>query len=220
MTEIKTSLITNAGSGVFATRKYKKGACICYYDGEYNDTKEDQEYAMINPYSKKNLIGYKIPRTKNGVGQIINDYCRVKLPDQIMTVSLFLQITTKILTEYTENSIKNANVTFYPGEKNLFKLYAKRDIFAGEELYLHYGVNYWLSNIFNNSIQPLIRLYCLLKTDVLRIKKEIIYLNNNAFDPENFLWLLGMDPNGKMIAENNLTELSNIQKIKYFISLF
>ena len=71
-------------------------------------------------------------------------------------------------------SIAKANVAFRKGKS--FRLYAKRDISAGEELYLYYGYRYWLSYISIHTNNPFTRLYCIMKNGTVYIKRMDIFM--------------------------------------------
>jgi hypothetical protein len=64
-----------------------------------------------------------------------------------------------------------SNIGFTNDITKIFKLYALKDINENEELYLHYGVYYWITNIQLTTDEPLTRLYCLLKNKAIIIKK-------------------------------------------------
>ena len=76
-------MIENAGNGLFATKKYKKGDLICFYDCEERNINsiDDFVYSIINPFNKKLYIGYRDLMNENGTGQFINDYCMFNLND-------------------------------------------------------------------------------------------------------------------------------------------
>ncbi len=227
MTEVKDSLIEFSGRGVFAKKNYKKGDYICYYDGEeklpQNCSKDEVPYCIDNPLNNKLFVGYKFPKTQTGIGQLINDFCRFELLDEYKNekrvFTLSSPLINKKIKEYTEKSIINSNVTFHKGKKNLFKIFAKKDIKTGEELYLHYGINYWLCDIINNTKYPSTKLYCLLKSESVIINKDVIFLKSTIFTPTNFLYYLGIDPTGNMIRSIDLLKFSDLTKIKKLIEI-
>tara|TARA_B100000927_G_scaffold4210_1_gene3302 strand:+ start:497 stop:1183 length:687 start_codon:yes stop_codon:yes gene_type:complete len=226
MTTIKSSLRINAGNGVFTTRSYKKGEYVCYYDGVEKEIEsvEDATYSMINPFNDKILIGYKNKRNNDGVGQFINDYCIFELNDRDRDREDYLfklsstKINKKIDTYNSVSKIKE-NVGFDKKKGNKFKLYARRDLEENEELYLNYGIEYWISRIRFITNEPFTRLYCIIKINDITINNDFIYINDDKFESEVFLNLLRIKPNGKIINTLKLNKLTNMDKILELISL-
>lgn len=179
MTIIKQSIIHNAGNGVFASKNYKKGEYICYYDGVdgHISSIEDFIYSIENPATGKNFIGNTKTLCKDGVGQIINDSCRFELEsNERNEKSCFTLPSNGDVDNYIDSSIKNANCGFKEyTEENIFKIYAFRDIEENEELYLHYGINYWRNKTkLEHTEEPLLTLYCLMKFNAL--KKRVYFV--------------------------------------------
>ncbi len=225
MTTIKSSLRINAGNGVFTTRSYKKGEYVCYYDGVEKEIEsvEDATYSMINPFNDKILIGYKNKRNNDGVGQFINDYCIFELNDRDRDREDYLfklsstKINKKIDTYNSVSKIKE-NVGFDKKKGNKFKLYARRDLEENEELYLNYGIEYWITRLLLISDEPFTKLYCLMKNNVIKIDNSI-YCNNKIIEPEKLFDILRIKPNGEIITTLKLNKLTNMDKILELISL-
>jgi len=225
MTTIKSSLRINAGNGVFTTRSYKKGEYVCYYDGVEKEIEsvEDATYSMINPFNDKILIGYKNKRNNDGVGQFINDYCIFELNDRDRDREDYLfklsstKINKKIDTYNSVSKIKE-NIGFDKKKCNKFKLYARRDLEENEELYLNYGIEYWITRLLLISDEPFTKLYCLMKNNVIKIDNSI-YCNNKIIEPEKLFDILRIKPNGEIITTLKLNKLTNMDKILELISL-
>jgi hypothetical protein len=219
MTTLKRSNINNAGYGVFAKCKYKKGDYICFYDAIEGDVKtiDDFIYSIKNPFDNKNYIGCKKIKNKDGVGQYINDSFAFELIDDYRDDNGFFRISNNkiklAIEEYKNKSNEKSNCTFSFTERNIFKIYAKKDINENEELYLHYGIEYWLCKIQIEIDEPLTRLFCLLMYNALNIKNKKIYIDNKQITPNRFFELFGIKQDGYMINKLNLDNLSTLNKI-------
>lgn len=226
MTCIKESLIKNAGRGVFATKSYKKGDYICFYDCRIKDieTLDDFIYSIKNSLNDKIYVGFKDIRTSDGVGQIINDYSIFTLDNEDRDENGLFKLSSKKIDDkiekYIQSSLTNANVAYDSDKNNCFKMYAIKDINENDELYSHYGIFYWINKIYNTTNQPFVCLYCLLKTDGLEIQNDTIYLDNEQVTPKYLLEnILGILPNGDISRYLNLEKYANIEKVKLLISM-
>ncbi len=223
MTSVKQSLILNAGNGVFATRNYKKGEFICYYDCREDVIKSYNEFVYSIICNNKSYIGYSSIRNVNGVGQFINDYCLFELSDDDRNEEGFYTLSSNNISDKINNYIsisqQNSNVMFKNDTSEIFKLYATRDIKTDEELYLHYGIEYWITNIQLTTDEPFTRLYCLLKNNSLTLKNNIIYLDNKIITELQLFDILSINPSGNIIKYFKLQNMKNIQKIKYLIDI-
>ena len=171
---IDTSTIPNAGRGVFAKRNIKRGTDVCFYDGFLCDKKIDehqyfysackdengnkiwhplnlknQTYCQSNRKGDKCLMGYKVPKNKNGVGQLINDGSKYITPPSFVKLDdgkceFIEREHLKSLEKYETESIKKRNVGFTNDKE--FHIYAYRDIKKGEELFMMYVWSYWISH--------------------------------------------------------------------------
>ena len=152
------------GKGVFALRDIKAGEFVCVYDGEllnttdmeYNDD-EDGAYYLAHPKNPTLVVsGYKYPKNRMGVGQLINDAKQIELS----ALNYEEGITT--CRRYMKESKEMVNVDFKSDEN--FHIHAIRDIMEGEELFIYYGYPYWLGKLLNkdliHSSQFLWRLLC------------------------------------------------------------
>lgn len=159
--EIKQSNIEDAGYGVFATQDFKAGDKLTRYDGydllyfevhdgdhisQKIDTDEDvytvlthQNY-ILEGKDGKCIYGYKKEyldkHPECGWGSMINDRFSVK--------------------EWTEDSVKKyiedrggdtLCTEIYNCITSNYDVIALRDIKAGEELYCHYGIDFWLKKL-------------------------------------------------------------------------
>jgi SET domain-containing protein len=219
MSIIRQSNINNAGYGVFAKCEYKKGDYICFYDAVEADinTTDDFIYSIKNPFDNKNYIGCKKIKNKDGIGQYINDSFSFELIDDYRDDNGFFRISNNkiklAIEEYKNKSNENSNCGFSINKKQLFKIYATKDINENEELYLHYGIDYWLSKIQIETDEPFTKLFCLMVNKIINIKNKKIYIVNKQITHNEFFELLHIKSDGNIINKLNLNNLSNLNKI-------
>lgn len=222
MTEIKQSLLSNAGNGVFATKAYNKGDYICFYDGEDRDPKSLDEfaYSIANPSNGKPFTGFDHVKNKDGVGQIINDSCMFELNDEDKNdkglFSLSSDKINKKINDYKTNSVANSNVGFMGSD---FKIYASKNINVGEELYLPYGIEYWISMIMSKNKDPMTRLYCIIKNNLLIVCNNQLYFNNVLTSPSIIFEIIGTTSDSNLIKGYGLCDYNNKKKIIKLIDL-
>ena len=225
MTTLKISNINNAGYGVFTKKKYNKGEYICFYDAYEGDIKciDDFIYSIKNPFTNKHYIGNKKIKNKNGIGQYINDGFNFDLTDDYRDDNGYFKVSNKkiklAIENYNNKSIEKSNCGFSKSKSNIFKIYATKDINENEELYLHYGINYWISKIHIETDEPLTKLFCYIINEVLTINNNNIYIDNKKITPIKLFKLLQIEPNGYIISALNLNYLSDFNKIIKLIEL-
>jgi SET domain-containing protein len=140
------------GNGVFAKKNIKKGTRLCYYDGEVTSAEEINKGKNIDYLLRHNnqyILGYKTPRTNDGIAQLINDG-DYPLASGVQNYLTMLEIYKK----YSAMSLALQNV--YIDHK--LQAIASRDIKEDEELYFSYGENYWMMNELGNSDNSFTRL--------------------------------------------------------------
>ena len=219
MTTLKQSNINNAGYGVFTKCKYKKGDYICFYDAIEGDINkiDDFIYSIKNPFDNKNYIGCKKIKNKDGIGQYINDSFAFELTDDYRDENGFFKISNNkiklAIEEYKSKSIENSNCGFSFNDRNIFKIYAKKDINENQELYLHYGIDYWLSKVQIETDEPFTKLFCLMINNILSIKNQENFFDSKQITYDEFFELLRIEQNGYIINKLNLSNLSNLNKI-------
>jgi len=140
--EIKTSkyIKDNLSKGMFAIRDIKKGEPITIYFGDVLDKEE-----LIEKYNTdKSIMKY----TRKGYDFIVDGSCAY----QTNNLNLFGVYVNDILKPKSKSindlihynkssSICNVEVK----DTSDFPVYiAKKDIKKGSELFVHYGVSYWL----------------------------------------------------------------------------
>ena len=137
------------GKGVFATRDIAENEFVCIFDGDLlkveqilkekrHRDKDQKTYWMSHPRDPDLILcGFKVPQSRLGVGQLINDGKKPVIED------LDFKIGIKACEEYVVESRRMQNVAFAPDGKD-FHIHAKRNIAKGEELFLHYGYKMWL----------------------------------------------------------------------------
>lgn len=226
MHTIKQSNIPNAGYGVFTTTKYNKGEYICFYDCYRGNIKNIDEfiYSIKNPFTNENYIGCKKIKHKDGIGQYINDSHMFELIDEYRDIEngCFKESNYTLnlaINNYKSKSIEKSNCIFSSNEEDVFKIYASKDIDVNEELYLHYGIQYWICKIQFETDEPLTRLFCYIMNDIISINNNNIYFDNKKIKPIKLFELLKIQPNGNLINACNIHNLSDLNKIKFLIEL-
>ena len=213
----------NAGRGVFANKSFKKGQYVCFYDGkdvEFSKLKKSNfTYSMTHP-SKQGYVrlGFPEPKCDDGLGQLINDYWAFKLNDthRDEDFSVFtITNTVQLIEEYETRSKGYQNVEF----EEDFRLIAKRDIMAGEELYLHYGIDYWLSHIYKQTDEPLTKLFVLLQMKSLQYFENKYWMDGIPCDPRFILQHLQILPNGNIMQCLKLVGKSPADQLKALIRI-
>ena len=139
MIEIKKSSIKDAGMGVWSTTSIPKGTYLTEYFGKViSPTSKEipRNDAVLFMIDGSHLVGDKKYNDTTKCGQIINDY------------SLPLSTSHEDYLAYEETS-KLCNVYFVFDD--IVKVYSHRDIAKGEELFFHYGYDYWIKVILNSS---------------------------------------------------------------------
>jgi len=143
----KKSNIPDAGFGLFSKKYFKKGDLIVTYFGtvipkedmyEVFFNNKEKYIKEIHPFirdiSDDIIVFGQVDKDMNKCGVLVNDYTSLKSTDK------------KDIEEYVKLSLKNANVRVtYDNEYPEYV--ALRRIKKNEEIYVHYGVGYWLLSI-------------------------------------------------------------------------
>ena len=119
----------NMGNGVFVTRDVKEGELLCFYDGICCLKKEHAnivsgKLGYYQDTSSGFLSGFQTQLRPGGCGQLIND-------------------ASNDLSTYGNDEYWTKINTIFDPAKTVFGCYAKRDIRRGEQLFHHYGEDYW-----------------------------------------------------------------------------
>ena len=159
---VDRSSLPDAGRGVLATRKFAKDEYVCLYDGidvdrPANLTLRTHEFSMDHPKDPNTIrLGHEKPRRADGVGQLINDGAcimwNLKDDEDCPGVAEYRAAIRK----YNAASAQMRNVYFTGTEPN-FRLHALRAIQPGEELFMHYGADYWLMRVMMTCGRPMMR---------------------------------------------------------------
>jgi SET domain-containing protein len=132
LVETRPSCITGAGLGVFAKRNIGKNTVLFSYKGVGCLTnvslKHDREYRF-------EVAGTSYSVTLDDMGGMINDTVDFRPLTPAESVALFNGMAPKVMREY------NCQFTLDGTE---LTIKAICDICAGDELYIDYGVNYWV----------------------------------------------------------------------------
>ena len=217
------SLIPGAGNGVFAARDYSEGEYVCYYDGCIilnKDVKPHMNPRYMLRRDTCTIVGHEDPINIYGVGQIINDASTMIFTDDDKSgcnniLQPFSDRINEKINDY-ENSENKCNVK-YDDVGN--KLYATRPILAGQELYVHYGNNYWYSDAFRSSDDPMERLFFLILLKIINLIDGIFYFNGNVLSFRLIFDLLHLEPGGTLITQLNIGHLPEFDQLKYLCDL-
>lgn len=128
----------NAGKGVFATTDIHRNTKITSFSGQTPSSgKMNPDYVMNFPQGVK-VYGKENPNPNDeGCAQIINDFTPLTHED---CVDL-----PKAIQKYIEN-ISYIN-TIFLFENSIASAVSLQDIKKGEELYVSYGLKWWLSRL-------------------------------------------------------------------------
>ena len=145
--EVKESRITDAGEGVFATRKIVKGEIICEYRGtivEYNEDKDKKESHNLT-YTDMSCDDDHFIRG-NSVASKVNDLISFSKYTDI-DINM-LVIVGKLKRTVFDGKELEYNC-FYKGAGSKVFIVASADIEVGQELYVEYGLRYWFRRLFD-----------------------------------------------------------------------
>jgi len=158
------SIVAGAGLGLFAIQSLPKGTLLGTYPGvvipleQHSVSKKVQQFPFITEYIWRFTDNKYIIDPTNHKNGLLDDYCIGGNPSQPFSVPLFqllhtLLLLSSIITKLnvptalcrineppkgydvnviTEENLKSRCVTFV----------VERDVFAGEELYIDYGLTY------------------------------------------------------------------------------
>ena len=149
--EIRKSSIKNAGNGLFSTNFIPKDTIITEYGGKIVTEQKAQEmdntnnleslYYSLNMGNNKTLIGNKDTKNLQKCGQLINDAGCLKNPDNLDKQDAKKYIKTA----------EKVNCEFIIDKDKVF-IKSIRDIKKDEELFIHYGYDYWLRLKYNDDV--------------------------------------------------------------------
>ncbi len=175
--DLKVEVRESSGRGlaVFATRPVLKGQKLCYFRGSDRDAKmkvvcsrspegvvsirnarevfsrvraaaDEVDSCLAHPDSKKRVvrIGDVDSRAGFGVGQFVNDFCAPEVRH------LDFGAGVKEMERYRAESIKGSNCEL----RSDFWFVSTRDVEAGEEVFTHYGIEFWLNKFMLESVDP------------------------------------------------------------------
>ena len=167
------------GKGIFALEDIKKGDMLCFFEGQPLDvnvkirmtrdnagildivnagevfTKMKEHHGqydrvMIIPGQKMNQgrLGNQSIQNNFGIGQFLNDG---SFPKKLLDMwKLDFPMASRWLGEYVDESQKLTNCEM----AGCFWFKASKDVRAGEELFCHYGFEFWLGKYFAETPDP------------------------------------------------------------------
>ena len=135
------------GRGVFVVRTVDANEYLCFFDG-YGKTDAKKPTGLEARYSIGDVVGYIVPRTPGGCGQIANDAARPSFDDFPEAASLEAQVASVAdsIAAYV-HSMRRCNALVWATDHHARSLVAFRDILFGDEVLIHYGVEYWYGMI-------------------------------------------------------------------------
>lgn len=210
--DVRPSLIEGAGNGVFANRDYNRGDFVCFFDGE-PITPEDINASnfsrvMCGPLGP--ILGHKVAMHEAGTGQLVNDAEKFTMGcEDRDNFGHFVLSNPEIEARkehYLRESKEKANVMFKDDSLSMF---ATRDINQGEELYMHYGINLWLSELQEKySYNPLDKLYFFVAKKELQIVGDQIAFKGQNVPAHALLAEIGINDEKYHIMEQlGLTDI-------------
>ena len=136
--EMRDSQIKGAGKGIFALHRILKGKHVTGYKGYLMEDDEfqkliqkDSKYqAYAAAVGDKVCLGVRDARIKSKLGQFANDHGIVTSNDDAEA--------------YTNDAVKSNAVLTVNAARDGIVLISTRQIEAGEEIFLHYGIDYWI----------------------------------------------------------------------------
>jgi hypothetical protein len=213
--EVKLSTITGAGNGVFTLRDIKQGEPVCYYAGHDEPMGENSTdpYAIQHQFNGTIRVGFRTPEGTHGVGQLINDAASLDFTVLPLNEHGFfsLQSARTLENAYNKHSDENMNIG-YSKDGEEYVIYSRRNIKAGEELFVSYGSEYWITHFCKTSEYPLRKLLVSIK-----IVKKILDEKNNE-SAGNFMRLTGIEDGGiihQMLGVN--PDADNLSKLIYIL---
>ena len=144
------------GNGVFVTRDIKKGERVTLYPAHFvvwetkkgelvatpkqNPNEENTYYRLVGLDGKCSVSGNPKIHHSHSAGHLLNDGG---------VVGTFTKETCGAdICRYMLTTLQNENCDFIQGNEDKFMwVVASRDIKAGEELFVSYGLQYWLSAV-------------------------------------------------------------------------
>ena len=119
-----------------------------------------------------------------------------------------------MVKQYIQKSLAKKNVEYRQGG-----LYATKDINKGEELYEHYGIDYWITRIRYTTKYPMTRLFCIIKLNLIQIEGNKIFYGGKKVNTDFIFFQMHISPYGGIVQnELGLSGCSDLEKIKKLIS--
>lgn len=136
--EIKASSIPDSGKGLFALKNFKKGQIILQFTGKLHKMGEHCNNGRSNIYFND---GFYLQCYSNDKASFANDPIKFELKRRKLMESLK---SPDPLYKCHQNAKVNAEIKINDNLHKAFLL-ASTDIDIGEEIFCHYGFNYWFT---------------------------------------------------------------------------
>lgn len=213
--EVKLSTIPGAGNGVFTLRDIKNGEPVCYYAGhdEPMGKNSTDPYAIHHQFNGTIRVGYRFAEGTHGVGQLMNDAASLDFTVLPLNENGLFSIKSmkNLENAYNKHSDENMNVG-YTKDGEEYVIYSRREIKAGEELFISYGSEYWVTHFCKISEYPLHKLLVSIK-----IVKQILDEKNNE-SADNFMRFIGIEEGGIIHQALGVNpDADNLTKLKYIL---
>lgn len=227
MITLKKSNIYRAGDGVFAVEPIAISTIICKYDGiDIDSIPQDIErvrYTMANPKG-----GFRIgQRLINGYpsGGLINDSLAFVFNDKWrnpVNGCFSMKLLQRPINIYKSISENKANVAFIDDN---FTMGAIRDIEPNEELYISYGIYYWISLEHLTTDEPMTRLVCRMLLGIISIDLNTNYITSNGsiistdIEAVNIMLSLSIKTDGEIVKMLGFNKYAPLQQLSQLVQL-
>lgn len=228
---------------VIAGRDYAAGEPICHFEGDVLSPKDaatakdaasflfgrDGYYGatLLTMKDGTTICGYNMPRSKEGVAQLVPDAAEWRLDDSLACPidSMFHCNSPSIIdsiASYTEASTRGSNVAF-DHEKGDRILYATRPIRRDEPLRRHHGIEHWIWRQLRETNEPMVRLACyhLLCPDGLVVDREaeVVTVGKYKLTPADFLVAFRVLSDGPLMAHLGLLESTPLEQVATLVDV-
>lgn len=171
---------------------------------------------------KYSLVGYAPPKAVSECGQIINDAFMFELSDDLRdpvwgTFKLSNPMIRAKCQAYKDCSRARSNVILKEGT---FDVMAAKDIKKGDELFIHYGLPYWLTINASALKEPLTTLFHMLCAEIITETADgSLLFNNKPISNDELFYSMRIAKDGPLIRHLGLQHASSDDQVKALLSL-